>query len=43
MKTFTLRNVDAAAITSSHDLKELIKKSLRDGEIMLATCRGLML
>lgn len=29
-KTFMLRNVDTAAIVSSHDLKKLIKKSLHD-------------
>ena len=30
IKTFTLRNVDTTAITSSDDLKELIKESLGD-------------
>ena len=30
MKTFTLRNVDTTAITSSHHLKDLIKESLHD-------------
>ena len=30
IKTFTRRNVDITAITSSHDLKELIKESLHD-------------
>jgi hypothetical protein len=29
-KTFTLRNVDTAAIVSSHGLKKLIKESLHD-------------
>ena len=29
-KTFTLRNVDTAAVVSSHDLKKLIKESLHD-------------